>query len=122
MNSENGLAGASHFAGSVDPHGERSSVATAYLTDDVLSRANLTVSTSTLVAKILFDEAKGDEPRTSGVLLQCAKNGPLFSAAAHRQLLMLSGLGPATELQKHGVPVVRDLPLVGKDLLDTCTN
>jgi choline dehydrogenase len=31
---------------------------------------------------------------------------------------MLSGVGPAAELQKHGIPVVRDLPGVGANLVD----
>ncbi len=30
------------------------------------------------------------------------------------QLLMLSGIGPAEELRKHGIPVLVDLPGVGK--------
>ncbi|UXI67351.1 GMC family oxidoreductase [Tahibacter amnicola] len=34
------------------------------------------------------------------------------------QLLMLSGIGPADELQKHGIPVRVDLPGVGRNLQD----
>src|SRR5581483_2747590 len=34
------------------------------------------------------------------------------------QLLMLSGLGPGEELQSHGIPIVLDLPGVGKNLQD----
>jgi choline dehydrogenase len=34
------------------------------------------------------------------------------------QLLMLSGIGPRQELTKHGIPVVLDLPGVGKNLQD----
>lgn len=34
------------------------------------------------------------------------------------QLLMLSGLGPAATLEKHGIPVRRDLPGVGQNLQD----
>jgi choline dehydrogenase-like flavoprotein len=34
------------------------------------------------------------------------------------QLLQLSGLGPAAELQKHQIPVIRDMPGVGSNLQD----
>ena len=34
------------------------------------------------------------------------------------QLLMLSGIGPAAELQRHGIPVRVDLPGVGRNLQD----
>ncbi len=34
------------------------------------------------------------------------------------QLLMLSGIGKARELAKHGIPLVRDLPGVGENLQD----
>jgi choline dehydrogenase len=36
------------------------------------------------------------------------------------QLLQLSGIGPGTLLQQHGVPVVHDLPGVGENLQDHC--
>ncbi len=34
------------------------------------------------------------------------------------QLLLLSGIGPAAELAQHGIPVVRDMPQVGRNLQD----
>jgi len=34
------------------------------------------------------------------------------------QLLMLSGVGPADELQKHKIPLVHHLPGVGRNLQD----
>ena len=36
----------------------------------------------------------------------------------HTQLLKLSGVGPKEELEKFGIPVVRDLPGVGTNLQD----
>jgi choline dehydrogenase-like flavoprotein len=36
------------------------------------------------------------------------------------QLLMLSGIGPAKELQRHGIEVVQDIPQVGQSLRDHC--
>ncbi len=32
------------------------------------------------------------------------------------QILQLSGLGPARQLQEHGIPVVADLPAVGQNM------
>lgn len=107
-----------------------SSAATSYLTDDVLRRPNLTVAIQTVVSKVVFDLSRGDKPHASGVLLMTRKNGPLFAAAARKeviistgtvatpQLLLLSGIGPAEELKKHEIPVVYDSPFVGKGLLD----
>ena len=42
------------------------------------------------------------------------------SAETHitSKVLKLSGIGPAEELKKHGIPVVLDLPGVGSNLLD----
>ena len=48
-----------------------------------------------------------------------AGEGSLAGGAyASPQLLMLSGVGPADELKKHGIPVLSDLPGVGKNLRD----
>jgi choline dehydrogenase-like flavoprotein len=34
------------------------------------------------------------------------------------KLLMLSGIGPAAELSKHGIPLIVDSPHVGQNLID----
>ncbi|KAJ7619827.1 GMC oxidoreductase [Mycena polygramma] len=130
MNAGEGPAGVSYFASSVDPTGERSSAATAYLTSDVLRRANLTVAVETFITRIVLEETEGDAtPRGTGVLV-ATEDGRLFAVAARRevivsagavatpQLLMVSGIGPADELRKHKIKVVRDLPFVGKNVLD----
>ena len=39
-------------------------------------------------------------------------------AVGSPQLLMLSGVGPAQELQELGIPLVKDLSAVGKNLSD----
>ena len=33
---------------------------------------------------------------------------------------MLSGIGPVKELEQHGIPIVLDLPEIGKNLQDHC--
>ena len=106
-----------------------SSTATAYLTTDVLSRPNLTVAVSVMTEKILFDNS-GSEPRAIGVELSTSPTSTRYCARATRevilcagtvgspQLLMLSGVGPAQELQELGIPLVKDLSAVGKNLSD----
>ncbi|KAJ7612768.1 GMC oxidoreductase [Roridomyces roridus] len=128
-NADKGPAGVSYFAASVDPRGERSSAATAYLTPEVLRRPNLTVAVDTQITRIVLEDGVPPaDPRATGVLM--TQKGRVFAAAARReviistgavvtpQLLMVSGLGPAEELEKHNIHVVRDLPFVGKNLLD----
>lgn len=53
-----------------------------------------------------------------------AKNEVILSAGAlgSPQLLMLSGIGPVTELLFHGIEVVIDQPLVGQGLADNPMN
>ena len=47
-----------------------------------------------------------------------ARNEVIVSAGAiaSPQLLMLSGIGPATTLGKHGIPLVKNMPGVGQNL------
>src|SRR5690606_32986740 len=77
-----------------------------------------------LEAQVLKIEIEGG--RATGVTVRrggetrrlTARQGVVLSAGALNtpRLLMLSGLGPATHLQQHGVEVVRDLPGVGQNL------
>jgi choline dehydrogenase len=52
------------------------------------------------------------EARTSGEVILC---GGAFNTP---QLLMLSGIGPREELERHGIDVLVDLPGVGQNLQD----
>lgn len=100
--------------------GRRCSAADAFLRP-ALARSNLNVRTGAHATRILFDgrRATGVEYRRDGrlhvaraereVVVACgALNSP--------QLLLLSGIGPADPLRSHGLPVVRDLPGVGRNL------
>ncbi|TRM64412.1 GMC oxidoreductase-domain-containing protein [Schizophyllum amplum] len=131
FNGPNGTTGVSRIMTYVDEKRRRVSSETAYLTPDVLARDNLRVVTNAQVTKILFDQASGaDGPRATGVEFAYAKNGPRFRAFAKKevivsagavhspQILLLSGLGPAGDLVQHGIPVVRDMPAVGDNLVD----
>jgi choline dehydrogenase len=102
--------------------GKRQSTATAFLRP-AMERPNLTISTSTLTNRILFDG-------TRAIGVSFLQNGEQWKAMARRevivcggainspQLLLLSGLGPAEELTAFGLPIVQDLPGVGKNLQD----
>ncbi|MDB5719013.1 MAG: hypothetical protein JWM38_2440 [Sphingomonas bacterium] len=100
--------------------GRRASSATQFLRP-VLDRPNLTVLTEALVTRIAIEKGRAtgvelagrDVPRTirasrEVVLAAGAYNSP--------KLLLLSGIGPADELRALGIPVVADVPGVGRNL------
>ncbi|KAK5989636.1 GMC-type oxidoreductase acuG [Cladobotryum mycophilum] len=84
----------------------------------------ITVLTQTMVAKVLVQKYRNASPRATGVRLangtDIQGNEIILSAGAIRtpQLLMLSGIGPAEELNKHKIPVVLDSSDVGKNFVD----
>ncbi|KZL16313.1 GMC family oxidoreductase N-terminal domain-containing protein [Pseudovibrio sp. Ad26] len=105
-----------------DKKGERCSAAAAYL-HPVMDRSNLTVITHARSTRVLFEgkKAVGIEYSRKGKLATVkAGREVIVSAGAFQspQLLMLSGVGPADELAKHNIPVLHDLPGVGKNLQD----
>ena len=103
-------------------NGERCSTAKAYLAP-VRARPNLTVITDARVTRIVSDgtRASGVEFIQAGSRQRLAATREVLLAAGalqSPQLLMLSGIGPGDELQRHGIDVVRDLPGVGRHLHD----
>jgi choline dehydrogenase len=102
--------------------GRRASSAVAYL-GPVKRRGNLAVLTGAQVLRVLFEgrRAVGVElARRRGLRRMVAEREVILAAGAvgSPHLLMLSGVGPAAELEAHGVPVVADLPGVGGHLQD----
>lgn len=102
--------------------GWRDSTATAYLAPSRL-RANLAVATEAQAARVLFDgrRAVGVEFVRGGrrVEVRAAREVILCAGAIDSpRLLMLSGVGPADHLRALGLPVVLDLPAVGRHLQD----
>ena len=108
-----------------------SSTATGYLTDEVLSRSNLTVAVGIMVQKFIFsDVATGQSHRVVGVEMNTLQDPQIYSCWATKevilcagtvgtpQLLMLSGVGPAEDLQKLDIPIVKDMPAVGRNVID----
>jgi len=80
------------------------------------------------VTKLVFDTA--DPTRVIGVEVAKSESSPKFYVKARReviiatgaigtpQLLLVSGIGAKDELEKLSIPVVKDLPAVGKNLYD----
>ncbi|MGN5373577.1 GMC family oxidoreductase [Sphingomonas hankookensis] len=102
--------------------GRRHSSADAFLAA-ARSRPNLVVQTGATATRILFDgdRATGVEYARDGQLHRAEADGEVIVAggAYHSpHLLMLSGIGEAAMLQRHGIGVVADLPAVGQDLQD----
>ena len=104
-------------------NGERWSAARGFLLPHIGQRGNLKVETQTHVQRVLFEgkRATGVEVLQNGkTRVVRARKEVVLAAGAFQspQLLMLSGVGDATELGLHGISVVEHLPGVGKNLQD----
>ncbi|MEX2498913.1 MAG: choline dehydrogenase [Wenzhouxiangellaceae bacterium] len=102
--------------------GRRCSSAAGYL-HPVRSRANLTVRTGALTLRILLEgsRARGIEYRRMGMTRQAfAEREVLLCGGAINspQLLMLSGIGPASSLERADIGVAHELDGVGRNLQD----
>ena len=102
--------------------GKRHSVADAFLTP-ILSRPNLEVRSMSQATKLTIEgkkavgveyiaDGKPARVRASRQVILCG--GVIDSP----KLLMLSGIGPADHLKSLGIPVVADLPGVGRNFQD----
>ena len=103
-------------------NGRRWSVERAYL-EPVRHRDNLDVETGAFATRILVEgeRATGVTYRVRGreVTAYADREVLLCGGAVNSpQLLMLSGIGPATHLREHGIDVVADLAGVGQQLQD----
>ncbi|XP_074596598.1 oxygen-dependent choline dehydrogenase-like [Brevipalpus obovatus] len=104
--------------------GQRASTGRVYL-GPVSGRKNLDIVIHALVRRVLIDpkskSAYGVEYEKDGkVYTVKARKETILSAGTYNspRLLMLSGVGPKEELKKHGIPLILDLPGVGKNLQD----
>jgi choline dehydrogenase-like flavoprotein len=99
-------------------NGRRWSAARAYL-DPAAGRANLTVVTDAHARRLLLegkacvgvDTTQGEFRARRETILACGAFGS-------PQLLLLSGVGPAGELARHGIALRHELPGVGENLQD----
>jgi choline dehydrogenase len=103
-------------------NGERVCSSEAYLRP-VMGRPNLAVQTGCLVTRLNIErgrctgvtyvcEGATAQARAAGEVIVCA------GAVGSPQLLMLSGIGPASQLRALGIGPVADLPGVGANLQD----
>lgn len=103
-------------------NGRRQSAYVAFV-KPILHRNNLTVRTDCQVQKLLFEgrAVVGVEVFHQGrnVKIAASREVILSGGAINTpQLLMLSGVGPAEELQRHDIPLVLHAPSVGQNLQD----
>jgi choline dehydrogenase len=103
-------------------NGRRWSTASAFLAP-TRNRKNLEIVTDARVARIAFDgkRASGVEFARGGTRETVSARREVVLAAgaiASPQILMLSGIGDGTALSGLGIPVVRNLPGVGRNLQD----
>jgi choline dehydrogenase-like flavoprotein len=102
--------------------GRRCSSAVAFLRP-ASGRPNLTVLTRTRAEGVALADgrATGVRARVRGrpVVIEATREVILSAGAfGSPQLLMLSGIGPREELERHGLPVHHELPGVGTGLVD----
>jgi choline dehydrogenase len=104
-----------------NPDGIRISTALGYLST-ARSRPNLTLRPDAVVRRVVFDG-----PRAIGVEIDSPGGPELVEAAeivlsggaiGSPHLLLLSGVGPADQLEPLGIDVVHHLPGVGQNLQD----
>ena len=97
--------------------GRRWSAARAYL-HPARRRPNLSVRTRAFVERIVFDGKRAIGVQVDGELVRAGEVILCGGAINSPQLLQLSGVGNAADLEGCGVPVVHDLPAVGENLQD----
>ncbi len=108
--------------------GLRWSTARAFLRPACSRRPNFTLWTEAHVGSLLLSTDESGAVRCTGA--RVLHQGRMVEVRAERevllcagsigspQLLQLSGIGPGSLLQRHGIPVVADLPGVGANLQD----
>jgi choline dehydrogenase len=97
--------------------GRRLSAARAYL-HPVLGRPNLEVKTRTFVEQVVFEGTRAVGVRVGGEVIRANEVILCGGAINSPQLLQLSGVGNAAELEALGIEVVHHLPGVGENLQD----
>jgi choline dehydrogenase len=103
-------------------HARRCSAAVGYLRP-AQGRPNLTLRTDAQVRRIVVEHGRAVGVEVAqggqGAVLRAGREVLLTAGAiGSPKLLMLSGLGPADELRALGLPVVADVPEIGRNLHD----
>ena len=91
------------------------------ISSNVYPLTNVHVLPETLVSRVLVQDRDGKKVATGVELadgnIELARREIIISAGGMHtpKVLMLSGIGPARELARHGIPQVVDAPQVGKN-------
>jgi choline dehydrogenase len=97
--------------------GRRWSASRAYL-HPALGRSNLEVRTHAFVEKVVFEGTRAVGVQVGGELIRAGEVILCGGAINSPQLLQLSGVGDAYELETLDISVISDLPAVGENLQD----
>ncbi|KAL9012166.1 MAG: hypothetical protein Q9173_003047 [Seirophora scorigena] len=97
-------------------NGRRATASGAFLSQ---RPGNLHIMTDAAVTKVVFHGKKATAVEVNGKKVSARKEVILSAGAVDSaKLLLLSGVGPASDLQKLGIPVTQNLPAIGKNLRD----
>ncbi|MDA0735359.1 MAG: mycofactocin system GMC family oxidoreductase MftG [Chloroflexi bacterium] len=107
-----------------NPDGIRMSTALTHL-DSARHRLNLTIRSDVHARRVIFQgkRATGIEVESAGEVFAVDGDQVVLCAGGLKSphLLMLSGIGPAEQLQSLGIPVLQELPGVGQNLRNHCS-
>ena len=122
FNSATQEGGAGFYQSTRTVDGIRDSAASAFI-KPTLARKNFQLLSQVRVTRLLFEQGRvcGIEyADTNGLQTMRAEREVILCCGAFEtpKLMMLSGLGPAEQLTMHGIPVLQDLPGVGRNLQD----
>lgn len=116
------LIGYAYVTMTEDPSDQTRSSSESSFLRTALRSPSLTVYTHALAKQVVFDEgktARAVSVDVAGMQFQLnATKEVILSAGAFQspQLLMVSGVGPSSTLEKYGIPVVADRPGVGQNM------
>jgi choline dehydrogenase len=104
--------------------GTRFNSAIAYL-NPIIDRPNLRVLADATVHKVVISggRATGVIAQRGSETIEVHAGEVVLSAGAVKSphILMISGIGPPDELRSFGIPIVHELPQVGRNFTDHCT-
>jgi choline dehydrogenase-like flavoprotein len=97
----------------------RQSSSVAYLHPLAGLPRHLEVWTQCMAHRLILEDGHATGAETARGIIRARRAVVLACGAIQTpQLMMVSGLGPAPQLRQHGIPVVADLPHVGRHLRD----
>ncbi|KAI1645100.1 putative GMC oxidoreductase [Daldinia loculata] len=84
-----------------------------------LAPENLTIITESPVQRLILEGNRAVGVDSNGKRYLASKEVILSAGSANDpKILMHSGIGPRTQLEKYGIPVVKDVPAIGQGLRD----